>query len=266
MKNSIKNIFIGLTIVGILGACSNEGTKLNDTETTASNKDKLIIGLDDTFAPMGFRDNNGELVGFDIDLAKDVGARIDKEIEFQSIDWVMKETELNANNIDMIWNGYTITDEREEKVDFSTPYMDNSQIIVVLEESSIQTKDDLEGKVVSAQQSSSALDAILNDTSGISDKFKNGEIIQFPSNNDVFNDLASGRSEAIVVDETLGRYYMKQNKQIAFRVLDDSFGEEEYAIGFRKEDGELRELINETLKEIVEDGTYDEIYSKWFVE
>lgn len=247
-----------------LGACGN-GETTESTEGTQQDTEKaLIVGLDDTFAPMGFRDTDGELVGFDVELAKEISSRIDRPIEFQSIDWALKETELDAGNIDMIWNGYTITDERMEKVDFSIPYMNNSQIIVVLEESDIQTKADLKGKTVAAQQSSSAVDAIEADESNIADQFKNKEIVQFPSNNDVFNDLASGRSEAIVVDETLGRYYMKQNSETAYRVLEDNFGEEEYAIGFRKTDDALREQFDEMLTEMMEDGTYDSIYSKWF--
>lgn len=266
MKNLIKSIFTGVMIAGVLGACGNETTTPQESGAVASTEESLVIGLDDTFAPMGFRDNEGELVGFDIDLANEVSERMEREVVFQSIDWAMKETELNAGNIDMIWNGYTITAEREEKVDFSIPYMDNSQIIVVLEESDIQSKTDLQGKTVAAQQSSSAVDAILADPSGIAEQFKNGEIIQYPSNNDVFNDLAAGRSEAIVVDETLGRYYMKRNEDIDYRVLEESFGEEEYAIGFRKDDDQLKEAINDTLKEIMEDGTYEEIVNKWFAE
>jgi len=184
----------------------------------------------------------------------------------QWIDWALKETELASGNIDVIWNGYTITDERKEQVDFSTPYLENSQIIVVLEDSNIQTKEDLSGKVVAAQQSSSAVDAINADESNIVEEFANQEIVLYPSNNDVFNDLASGRSEAIVVDETLGRYYMKQNEDISYRVLEDNFGEEEYAVGMRKEDDQLTEAIDNALNELKADGTFDKIYTKWFAE
>lgn len=264
MKNKLAGLMMGIVVVVFLGACGNETTA--NEAATGQNDDTLIVGLDDTFAPMGFRDNNGDIVGFDIDLANEVGERIGKEMEFQSIDWAMKETELNAGNIDLIWNGYTITDERAEKVAFSTPYMENSQIIVVLEDSEIQTKEDLERKTVAAQQSSSAVDAILADESNIAESFNNGEIVQYPSNNDVFNDLASERSDAIVVDETLGRYYMKQNEDIDYRVLEDSFGEEEYAVGLRKEDSELKKEIDQALSEIIDEGIFDQIYDKWFAD
>lgn len=260
MKNS-KMLLMGLIVSGVVLTGCQTGDAESSTEEQA-----YVIGLDDTFAPMGFRDDDGELVGFDIDLAEAVAEDLDYSISFQPIDWAMKETELNAGNIDMIWNGYTITDERAEKVDFGTPYLENSQLIVTLEGNGIDSKADLAGKKVAAQQSSSAVSAIEGDPSDILNQFDNGEVIQFPSNNDVFNDLISGRSEAIVVDETLGRFYMSQNSSPDYKVLEDNFGNEEYAIGFRQEDDELREEFNASLERLMEDGTYDDIYQIWFSE
>ncbi|MGB6177845.1 amino acid ABC transporter substrate-binding protein [Carnobacterium sp.] len=266
MKNKLFKIVTGLGLLIIfLSGCSTESEEKDNYEAIMENG-KIIMGLDDTFAPMGYKDSNGEIVGFDIDLAKEIGKRMDVEFEFQTIDWALKETELNGGNIDVIWNGYTITEERKEKVLFSSPYLDNSQLIIVLEDSEINKKSDLKNRTVAAQQSSSAVDAVMADESNIIETFKNGEIVQYPSNNDVFNDLASGRSDAIVVDETLGRYYMKQNKDVDYRVLDEDFGQEEYAIGLRKSDVKLKEAIDENLADIKEDGTYDKIYAKWFAE
>ena len=265
MKNTMAKIVLGLGMATVLVGCGAEETT-EDSFDQIKEEGTLVVGLDDTFAPMGFRDNEGEIVGFDIDLANEVGERLDIDVEFQPIDWALKETELASGNIDVIWNGYTITEERKKQVDFSSPYLENSQIIVVLEDSEIQTKEDLSGKVVSAQQSSSAVDAINADESNIVEEFADQEVVLYPSNNDVFNDLASGRSEAIVVDETLGRYYMNQNEEISYRVLEDNFGEEEYAVGMRKEDDGLTEAIDNALNEMKEDGTYDEVYAKWFAE
>lgn len=252
---------MGLLVSGaVLTGCQT------DEADGAPEENTYVIGLDDTFAPMGFRDDDGELIGFDIDLAEAVAEDLDYSVTFQPIDWAMKETELNAGNIDMIWNGYTITDERAEKVDFGIPYLENSQLIVTLEGNDISTKADLAGKNVAAQQSSSAVTAIENDDSDILSEFKDGEVIQFPSNNDVFNDLISGRTDAIVVDETLGRFYMNQNPSVDYKVLEENFGNEEYAIGFRQEDDELREQFNASIEQLMEDGTYDDIYKTWFSE
>lgn len=265
MKNKVvlQAILSGLLALVLVG-CSNsskEGNKISPLEAGV-----VRMGIDDTFAPMGYKDSNGDIVGFDIDLAKEVGKRIKTEFEFQTVDWAIKETELNAGNIDVIWNGYTVTEERKEKVAFSKPYLDNSQLIIVLKDSPIKNKKDLKGMQVAAQQSSSAVDAILSDETNSIETFKNKEIVQYPSNNDVFNDLKSGRSDAIVVDETLARYYMKQNTDTEYRIIDDNFGNEKYAVGMRKADDELKKAIDESLKDIQQDGTYEKIYQKWFAE
>jgi len=225
--------------------------------------EELIMGLDDTFAPMGFRDEKGELVGFDVDLANEVAERIGVTIKFQPIDWSMKETELNAGNIDLIWNGYTITAERQEKVAFTKPYLKNSQIIVTLADSDINTKVDLAGKNVAVQAESSALDAI-NSEPEVAESF--GELVEFSTNNEAFSDLESGRTDALVVDEVNARYFMKQVGEEKYKVLDEDFGDEEYGIGLRKEDTELLKKINDAMDEMKKDGTYDAIYAKWFSE
>lgn len=266
MKKNLLKVITGLGLfMLVLSGCTTNSAEEDDYDAILE-EGTLIMGLDDTFAPMGFRDSDGKIVGFDIDLANEIGDRMGVDFEFQTIDWALKETELDAKNIDVIWNGYTITKEREDKVLFSSPYLDNSQLIIVLEDSPIKDKADLKDKTVAAQQSSSAVDAVMADDADIIKTFNNGEIVQYPSNNDVFNDLASGRSDAIVVDETLGRYYMNQNKDIDYRVLDENFGKEEYAVGMRKSDVKLKEAIDENLAEIKKDGTYDKIYDKWFAE
>ena len=182
-------------LIALISGCTSE----------KENKKALIMGLDDTFAPMGFRDEKGELVGFDIDLSKEVAKRIGAEIQYQPIEWSMKETELNTGNIDMIWNGYTITKLRQEEVAFTNSYLSNSQIIITLSDSPAVKITDLEGLVVSTQAESSALDA-AKAKSGFVESIKDGKLIEFSTNNEAFNDLEAGRSDAIVVDEVLARY------------------------------------------------------------
>ena len=223
----------------------------------------LTMGLDDTFAPMGFRDEKGDLIGFDVDLANEVAKRIGITMKFQPIDWTMKETELNAGNIDFIWNGYTITPARQEMVAFSKPYLENSQIIVTLSDSEINTKADLSGRNVAVQAESSALDAI-NAEPEVASTF--GKLVEFSTNNEAFSDLEARRSDALVVDEVLARFYMKQNGPENYKVLEEDFGDEEYGVGVRKSDTELLEKLNKALDEMKKDGTYDKIYTKWFSE
>ena len=251
-----KRFLAILTLCFLLAGCA---------ANPSDKSEQLIIGVDDTFAPMGFRDENNELVGFDIDLANLIAEKIDIEIEFLPIDWAMKETELNSKNIDMIWNGYTITDKRKEQVNFTTPYLENRQIIIVSADSTITSKADLAGKTLSVQKESSALEAVLKEEA-LAASLKEGKPVEFDTNIDCFMDLEAGRSDAIVCDEVLARYVMKQRGAEKYRVLEDNFGEEEYGIGVRKSDTELLNQLNNALEECMKDGSYDNLYKKWFAE
>lgn len=257
MKKLCTCVIAMLCLLGMSGCSST--TKKEDSN------EKLVIGIDDTFAPMGFKNDAGEIVGFDIELAQAVAMKIGKEVTFQNIDWDLKETELEAGNIDLIWNGYSITDERKEKVLFSDAYMENKQLIITRKDTSINTKADLKDKVVSVQKNSSAYEAVMADTT-FTAALKDGQPIQFDTNNDCFMDLEAGRSDAIVVDETLARYYMKQQNNDIYKVLDENFGTEDYAVGMRKTDSDLCKLINTAMQELKEDGTFDTIKNKWFEE
>ncbi|MDF2535055.1 MAG: ABC-type transporter, periplasmic subunit family 3 [Bacillales bacterium] len=225
----------------------------------------VTVGFDDTFVPMGFKDDNGKIVGFDIDLAKEVFKRIGIKVKFQPIDWAMKETELNSGKIDLIWNGYSITDERKQKVSFTTPYIENRQIIVTLAGSSIKSKSELAGKVVAAQNGSSSLDAI-NKEPELAASFKDGAPVLFETNNEALMDLEAGRTDAVVADEIMARYYITKRGEKKYKVIGEDFGKEEYGIGMRKVDTELLEKVEKALKDMRNDGEYDEIYKKWFGE
>lgn len=226
--------------------------------------DKLIIGVDDTFAPMGFLDENNELTGFDIELAKLVADKIGVEVEFQTIDWAMKEQELNQGNIDLIWNGYTITDQRKEEVLFTNPDLDNKQVVVVMADSDIQTLEDLAGKVVAAQEDSSAIDAI-NTMPEIKDSF--AELAEFSTNDMAIMDMEAGRSDAVVADSVLLNYVISHKDDPSqYRILDEDFGSEEFGIGCRKEDTALCDAINKAIEELKADGQAAEVSTKWFGE
>ncbi|MPQ43196.1 amino acid ABC transporter substrate-binding protein [Clostridium tarantellae] len=231
----------------------------------SSNKENntFIIGLDDTFVPMGFRDEKNNIVGFDVDLAKEALYRLGFKVEFQPIDWSMKETELSNYNIDAIWNGYTLTKEREKKISFTKPYLKNKQVIITLKSSSIKNKEDLKGKKVSTQNGSSSLDA-LEKHRNLLNNFYSGNPILFDTFNEAFMDLESGRTDALVVDEVLARYYIQKRGFEKFKVLNDNFGNEEYSVGLRKEDSNLLKKLNNTLEEMKKDGTISKISTKWF--
>ena len=163
---------IGLALVAMTG-CQSAAKPQEDSWSALEAKGKLVVGIDDTFAPMGFRDENNELTGYDIEMAKAVSEKLGLEFEFQTIDWSMKESELNAGNIDLIWNGYSITDTRRQQVAFSEPYLENRQLIITLADSAVSTKADLAGKTIAVQKESSALEAVSADTA-LTSTLKNG--------------------------------------------------------------------------------------------
>ena len=221
---------------------------------------KIVVGLDDNFPPMGFRDEKNELVGFDIDMAREAAKRMGIEAEFKPIDWSAKEAELSGKRVDALWNGLTITDERKEKIGFTAPYMENHQIIVVAAKSAINNKADMSGKVVGAQEGSSAVDAVKKEDA-VFKSFK--EFKTFGDNVTALMDLSAGRLEAVVVDEVVGRYYVAK-KPDEYRVLEENFGTEEYGVGVRKDDAELLEKLNKAMGEMKADGTAAKIATQWF--
>lgn len=255
---------LGTSLVACGGNSATNKSSDSKSEGSTLDKDELVIGLDDTFVPMGFKDDSGELVGFDVDLAKAVGEKLNKKIKFQAIDWSMKESELKSGNIDLIWNGYSINDERKEKVDFSKPYLNNTQVIVTLADSPINTKADLAGKKVGAQDQSTAVDAVENDKDNIMSKFDGGNLVTFADNNDALMDLEAKRLDAIVVDEILARYYIKARGEEKYKILKDNFGQEQYGVGIRKGDTKFVDAFNNALDEVIADGKAAEISKKWF--
>lgn len=275
---------LAVTMLFSVGGCSSSS---NSTETTTESaaeattesagddtssadtgealptlsQDTIIIGLDDELPPMGFRDENNEIVGFDIDLAKAVGEKLGVTVEFQPIDWAAKEIELESGKIDALWNGLTITDERKETMDITDPYLQNRQIIVVKTDSDIQSKADLEGKVVGLQDGSSAVDAVNADELASA-----MELTTYDTNILALSDLDIGRVDAVVADETFVGYYMAQNEN-DFRVIEDGdFGEEFYGIAVKKGNTELLNAIQAALDELDADGTAAEISNTWFGE
>ena len=220
---------------------------------------KIVVGLDDNFPPMGFRDDKNELVGFDIDMAKAAAKHMGVEVEFKPIDWAAKESELKSKRVDMLWNGLTITEERKQNILFSSPYMENHQIIVVSAGSPIKVKTDLNGKIVGVQDGSSAVPAIEADA--ISKSFK--EMKKYGDNVTALMDLSTKRIDAVVVDEVVGRYYVAK-KPTEYVVLEDNFGTEEYGVGMRKEDQALHDKLQAALVAMKADGTSAKIANQWF--
>lgn len=263
MKRSVL-ILLLLLMASIVFAGANKETEKEGDNSLSYILDKgnIVLGLDDNFPPMGFRGEDGEITGFDIDLAKEVCKRLEVELKLQPIDWDAKILDLNSKDIDIIWNGLTINDERKEKIDFSKPYIANRQIIIVQAGSDINQKTDLANKKVGIQLGSSAEDAVKS-AADVMDSLS--ELVKYQDNVQALMDLGTGRIDAVVVDEILGRYYVS-DKMDTYSVAEDFFTEEEYGIGFRKGELAFVAAVDKTIDEMVKDGTATKISKKWFGE
>lgn len=257
----ILSIFMSAIILMSFG-CSEKNSAGTEDNSLQKVKDagKLILGLDDTFAPMGFRDESGEIVGFDIDLAKEVASRMGVELEIKPIDWSSSILSLNKGDIDVLWNGVTINESRKAQINFSKPYLNNRLIIVKPKDrNDINSKEDLAGKVLGVQVGSND-EALQSDP--ISKEAK--EIRKYDVNVNAFLDLRAKRIDAVIIDEVAAQYYISEEK-VDFVVVENSpLTEEFYGIGFRKTDVELLTEVDRILDEMKADGTSAEISQKWF--
>jgi polar amino acid transport system substrate-binding protein len=246
------------------GKQNNKATNsaVDDSFTKIQSKGTVVIGVDDGFPPMGFKDEKGNIVGFDIDFANAVCAKLGIKAEIRKIDWDTKELELSTGKIDMIWNGYTITPEREQKVLFSKPYLASNQVILVANNSKITSKKDLAGKKVGIQNGSSSEDALKADKTTY-DSIGDANIKKYPTNVEAFLDLKIGRVDAVVVDEVVARYQATKNPG-QYKVLNDSFSKEEYGVGFRKDDKALHDKLQDAMNQVINEGKAKEISVKWF--
>lgn len=254
-----------------LVACSggkSDVTQEDNWDTYVENK-SITIGFDDTFVPMGFKDTNGENVGFDIDLANAVFAKYDIEVNWQPINWDLKETELNNGKIDLIWNGYSITEERKEKVLFSDPYVPTSDVVITKKSSKIESVKDMKDQVLGAQSGSSSYDTFVNNPEVLKDIVKDNDATQYDTFTQAFIDLKNDRIQGLLVDSIYANYYLTSEDELDdYNVLDISkeFQGQDFAVGARKSDVTLVENINKAFKELYEEGEFQKISEKWFGE
>ena len=279
MKKRLLSAVMASAMVLSLAACGGAKTETTAAETTAEKKEEtttagttaaetaeaaggtLIVGFDQDFPPMGFVGDNGEYTGFDLDLAKEVASRLGLEYKAQPIAWDSKDMELESGNIDCIWNGFTITG-REDDYIWTTPYMANKQVFVVANDSDIKSQADLAGKVVEVQADSSA-EAALKENQDLANTF--GQLLTTPDYNTAFMDLEQGAVDAVAMDVIVAGYQIKQ-RNADFKILDDSLSEEEYGVGFKKGNSELRDKVLGALEEMAADGTLAKISDEWFGE
>ena len=227
----------------------------------------ITIGFDNTFVPMGFEEKNGQYAGFDIDLAQAVSEKLGFKIQFQPIDWDMKETELQNGTIDAIWNGYSATDERREKVAFTIPYMENQQVLVSKKSQNIQSVSDMTGKVLGAQAGSSGYIDFEAQPELLKNIVKDQKANQYQSFNEALIDLQNDRIDALLIDRVYANYYLETEGILdQYEIFPAGFESESFAVGVRPADKTLLANLNKAFVELYQEGKFQEISKKWFGE
>lgn len=277
----IISILLSLSFITVLmaGCGSSSGTAASAGSASSNNTDilasvskkdslaallpdrvksagKITIGLDDSYPPMEYRDEQNKLVGFDIDLGNAIGKKLGVTIDWLPTAWDGILPSLQSKKFDMILSSLSITDERKKSIGFSEPYIQGGPIIITKKgNTSIKSDTDLNGKVVGVQLGSTGEDAAKAIT-GIKELKKYDKITE------ALQDLAAGRTEAVVADDQVGRYYVglaADQYVVAAKMHDEPFG-----IGFRKEDQPLNDAVQKAINDLKADGTLSKISMKWF--
>ncbi|MFC6181415.1 amino acid ABC transporter substrate-binding protein [Lactiplantibacillus daowaiensis] len=258
-------VLVGLA--GTLSGCENVTTRANTQDTWSKIKKRgtVVVGLDDSFVPMGFREKSGKLVGYDIDLAKAVFKLYGIKVSFQTIDWSMNATELRNGTIDLIWNGYTKNPQREKVVAFSDTYLKNKQVLVSLKKNHINSFNDMTGKTLGVQSGSSGYESLENNPKLLKDKIAKKTPIQYDTFTNAFLDLNAGRIKGLLIDSVYANYYIKHESNSAdYQETQGNFKSEDFAVGLRKGDKTMKAKINAGLKTLKANGTLAKINKKWF--
>ena len=238
---------------------SDSGKKSTKEAKVENDDDTFIVGFDASFPPYGFKDDSGEYVGFDLDLAQEVCDRNNWKLVKQPIDWDSKDAELNSETIDCIWNGFTMNG-REDDYTWSDPYIDNKQVVVVRSDSGIDDFAGLKGKHVEVQTDSSALAALEGDQKDLADTF--ADLNQVAEYNTAFMDLESGACDAIAMDIGVANYQIKTRGE-GYTILSEVLNSEKYAVGFKKGNTELCDIVDADLTKLAEDGTIAKLAEKY---
>ena len=268
MKRKKITLVLALFFSFFLTACTQKVSDPNqDNWAKYQKQGSITIGFDNTFVPMGFEEKNGQYAGFDIDLAQAVSEKLGIQIKFQPIDWDMKETELQNGTIDAIWNGYTATDERKEKVAFTIPYMENQQVLVSKKSQNIHSIQDMTDKVLGAQAGSSGYLNFEGQPERLKNRVKDQKANQYQSFNEALIDLKNDRIDALLIDRVYANYYLQSEGILNdYNIFSAGFESEAFTVGVRPADKTLLAALNQAFISLYQEGKFQEISQKWFGE
>lgn len=263
MRKIIKVALLTLSVGLLLSGCHKKPNQ--DSWSAIQQKQKVVIGIDDSFVPMTYREKNGQLTGFDIDLAKAIFKGSGLKVDFQSIDWDMKETELNNQTIDLIWSGYSKTAQRAKRVAFSQPYLTNNQMIVSLKKTPIKQLNDLDHRKLGVQTGSSGMEQLDSHPQLLKQKIAQQTPILYDTYNNAFIDLQAGRISGLLIDQVYANFEIKARANgNDFQAIKSPFKAEQFVVGMRPQDKKLRHFINQRYATLKQNGQLAKIKAKWF--
>lgn len=267
MKRKLALILlVVIAMTFMLVGCAKTTTKdTTKKEDKSAERTTLIVGFDAEYPPYGYMDDKGEYVGFDLDCAQAVCDELGWKLEKKPINWDSKDMELNAGTIDCIWNGFSITPERKDKYTWSSPYVDNTQVMVVAKDSKVTKLSDLKGKNVVVQAASAALEALNGeDCAELKQSF--GSLTENPNYNTAFMNLESGAADAIAIDIGVAQYQVEQRGKDKYTIIDEAFYTEQYGIGFRLGDVALKDKVEKELLKMVDSGEFEKLAVKYGID
>ena len=270
----IYHYWLGLILIGmliVLSGCTNHNgsnTKKSESQmqwNAIKKRGTVVVGLDDSFVPMGFQQRNGTISGYDVDLAKAVFKQYNIKVDFQSIDWSMNVTELRNGTIDLIWNGFSINDQRKKVLTFSEPYLQNKQVLVTKTASHINRLKQMNKKTLGLQSGSAGALDFDKYPKELKNQVKNKDAIQYDSFTNAFLDLNAGRIQGLLIDSVYANYYIEhQADKSSYKVIDTSYPMEYYGVGIKKGNSVLEQKVNQGLNNLAENGELAKINHKWF--
>jgi len=266
-RKKITLVLVFLLAFFLVGCTQKASVPKVDNWNKYQKQGTITIGFDNTFVPMGFEEKNGQYAGFDIDLAQAVSEKLGFKVQFQPIDWDMKETELQNGTIDAIWNGYSATDERREKVAFTIPYMENQQVLVSKKSQNIQSVSDMKDKILGAQAGSSGYIDFEAQPELLKNIVKDKKANQYQSFTEALIDLQNDRIDALLIDRVYANYYLETEGILdQYEIFSAGFESESFAVGVRPADKTLLANLNKAFVELYQEGKFQEISQKWFGE
>ncbi|WP_172189333.1 amino acid ABC transporter substrate-binding protein [Lentilactobacillus kribbianus] len=256
------------SVIFLTGCTKNNQSNLTQSQINwqkIKQRGTIIIGLDDSFVPMGFQQKNGKITGYDVDLARAVFKQYHLKVDFQPIDWSMNVTELRNGTTDLIWNGLSINEQRQQKINFSEPYLQNKQVLVTQTSSHIKDFAGMSNQRLGVQSGSAGANDIDKYPQILKQKIKDQQPVLYDSFTDGFLDLKANRIQGLLIDSVYANYYVKhQANRNQYRIIASPFPKEYYGVGVKKGNQELTTKVNKGLNRLAKSGKLKRINQKWF--